>query len=67
MAVQKIEQSILLSEADAADLLGVSRTWLFQQRRAGRLAFVRLGGKNIRYRRSDLEAMLDGITVQTSA
>jgi len=60
-------QTELLSENEAVDLLGVSRTWLFQQRQAGRLAFVSLGKKNIRYRRADLLAMLDDITVTTAS
>ena len=51
---------VLLTEAEAAKILGMSRRWLQRTRLAGGDAppFIRLGGRRgqIRYRREDLDA-----------
>lgn len=51
------ERSILVTEADAARLLGVSPRFLQQRRyRGGGPEFVRIAARAIRYRVEDLEA-----------
>ncbi len=52
----------LLTTAETAVLLGVGKSTLDQDRLYGRLGlpFVRLG-RSVRYRRSDIEAYLEGL------
>lgn len=45
---------VLLTEKAAATLLAVEPGWLRRQRVAGRIAFVRVGPRYVRYRRSDV-------------
>jgi excisionase family DNA binding protein len=49
----------LLRPEDAAELLSVKVSWIYEACRTGRLPFVRLG-KHIRFTRSDLERWLTG-------
>jgi excisionase family DNA binding protein len=45
----------LLTAADAAELLSVRRSWIYEAVRCGNLPCVRVG-KHVRFLRSDLEA-----------
>ena len=51
----------LLRPAQVARLLGVSRTWLYDAAKTGRIPSVRIGGPGgpVRFVREDLEAWLD--------
>jgi predicted DNA-binding transcriptional regulator AlpA len=56
-------EPVLLHERDAAEILGVSVSWLQKQRWAGTgPAYIRVGGRAngaIRYRLSDLHAWIE--------
>jgi len=45
---------VLLTEPEAADACGVSAKLLYNERRAGRLAYVIVGSSGVRYRLQDL-------------
>ena len=47
----------LLTAAEVADLLGVPKTWVYEQSRAGRIPTVTLG-RYRRYRRQAIEQWL---------
>ena len=49
----------LLQAADAAALLAVRTSWVYEAVRAGRLPCVRVG-RHVRFLRSDLEAWVAG-------
>ena len=49
----------LLKAADAAALLAVRTSWVYEAVRAGRLPCVRVG-RHVRFLRSDLEAWVAG-------
>lgn len=54
----------LLTTADAAELLGVSKAFLERDRWAGtttgtRIPFIKVGSRAVRYRASDLDAYID--------
>lgn len=52
----------LLTVSEAAELLGVSASWVYQRTRTGQLPVIRLGdtpAAAIRFRRADLETWLD--------
>ncbi len=50
----------LLTTAEAARYLGMSKAFLERDRWAGaRIPFIRVGSRSVRYRRADLEADLD--------
>jgi excisionase family DNA binding protein len=51
----------LLRPADVARMLGVSRTWLYDAAKDGRIPSVRIGGPGgpVRFVREDLERWLD--------
>ena len=52
--------SIWLSGVEAEAYLGVSRTTLHRYRRAGKLVGYRIGGNRlVRYRREDLDALVE--------
>jgi excisionase family DNA binding protein len=53
-----IEARSILSISDAAQLLGCSRRFLELEAARGRLTVVRLSGRLIRVRRSDLDLYL---------
>jgi len=50
--------ALLLNERDAAKLLGVSPRTLWALRKAGRIPFVAISERCIRYSRSDLAAWI---------
>ena len=50
----------LLTPSDVAELLGVPKSWVYEQSRAGRIPTVTLG-RYKRYRREAIEAWLDEI------
>lgn len=51
----------LLTTAEAARYLGMSKAFLERDRWAGaRIPFVRLGSRSVRYRVSDLDAYIEG-------
>ena len=47
-----------MTPSDAAELLGVSRKWVYRAVRDGVIPFYRLGAGTLRFRRSELEAWL---------
>lgn len=57
----------LLSTAEAAELLGVNRSWLDRARIAGSgPTYIRIG-RIVKYRPSDLRKFMDASCVQPSA
>lgn len=58
---QRFELRRLLKPADVARKLGVSRTWLYEAAKDGRIPCVRLGGPDgpVRFIEADLERWLD--------
>src|SRR3954471_1730172 len=52
----------LLRPCDVVEMLGVSRSWLYDAAKAGRIPCVRLGGPDgpVRFRASELDAWIDG-------
>lgn len=52
----------LLTAGDVAQLLGVPRTWVYEQTRQGRIPHLRLG----RYRRYKLESVMRWADAQES-
>jgi excisionase family DNA binding protein len=50
----------LLTAAEVADLLGVPKTWVYEQSRAGRIPTVTLG-RYRRYRREAIEQWLEDL------
>jgi hypothetical protein len=61
-------EPLLVSEKEAARLLGVSAAMLVANRFKGRplLPFVRLGTRAIRYRKADIESLIGQKTVAGS-
>ena len=51
----------LLKPTEVARMLGVSRTWLYEAARSGRIPSVRLGGPDgpVRFVEEDIEQWLD--------
>lgn len=60
---QQQERKIFLTPGETCDALGVKRTTLWRWERAGYLVPVRLG-RFPRYRRTDVERLLDGNTTK---
>ena len=56
----------LMTEEEAAQYLGVHRTTLWKERKAGRITFARIAGK-IRYRYVDIETYLNRNTFSATA
>lgn len=56
--IQKIQES-LLTQGDCMNLLGVSRSTLYNYKELGLLVPIKLGGK-VRYKLSDIEEFLKG-------
>ncbi|GEM_PF-7071073 len=52
------DEDQLLRQSEAQDLLGVSRDWIYRQRRAGRLKAYKLGSRMVFYRK-DLLALVE--------
>lgn len=60
MTLKEAAMDPLLTTKEAANLLGVSQSFLERDRWAGaRIPFVRVGSRAVRYRRSDLQAFLE--------
>jgi len=51
----------LLRAGEVVELLGVSRSWLYDAAKSGRIPCLRLGGDDgpVRFRRREIEAWLD--------
>jgi excisionase family DNA binding protein len=56
----------LLSYAQAAQRLGVSRETIYRYQRAGKLPAIRLSSKTVRFRVSDLARLLAGADFTSS-
>jgi excisionase family DNA binding protein len=58
----------LLTTAQAAEYLGVSKAFLERDRWAGaRIRFIKVGSRAVRYRMADLEAYLDARTRRSTS
>ena len=59
----------LLRPAEVVDLLGVSRSWLYDAAKTGRIPCVRLGGADgpVRFRARELEAWIERSRVSPGA
>jgi len=59
----------LLRPAEVVDLLGVSRSWLYDAAKSGRIPCVRLGGPDgpVRFRARELEAWIEQSRVPPGA
>jgi excisionase family DNA binding protein len=58
---QQITEPDLLKPADVAARLGVSRTWLYEAARTGRIPSIRIGGRDgpLRFVPEDLQRWID--------
>jgi excisionase family DNA binding protein len=56
----------LLTAAEVAELLGVPKSWVYEQSRAGRIPTVSLG-RYRRYRREAIEAWVEQLAVPARA
>lgn len=54
----------LLTAADVAQMLGVPKSWVYEQSRAGRIPTVTLG-RYRRYRREAVEAWLEELEAES--
>jgi len=52
-------ESYLVTDAEARAMLRLSRASLVRMRQSGRLPYVLINGRSVRYRRSDLVAFAD--------
>lgn len=61
MITEQANPTDLLKPAEVAAQLGVSRTWLYDAARAGRIPSIRIGGPNgpLRFVREDLQRWID--------
>ena len=61
MITEQANPTDLLKPAEVAAQLGVSRTWLYDAARAGRIPSIRIGGANgpLRFVREDLQRWID--------
>lgn len=55
----------LITAAEVAALLCVTKAWVYEQTRNGRLPHVRLG-RYVRYRRETIEIWLDGLEARST-
>jgi excisionase family DNA binding protein len=64
-----IVDSQLLRPVDVIELLGVSRSWLYEAAKSGRIPCVRLGGPDgpVRFRARELEAWIEQSRVTRNA
>jgi excisionase family DNA binding protein len=51
----------LLTAEEVADLLGVPRSWVYAETRAGRLPHVPLGSRYVRYAEPSIRAFIAGL------
>src|SRR5690242_4821086 len=58
--------SYLLRPAEVVEMLGVSRSWLYEAANAGRIPCVRLGGPDgpVRFRASEIDAWIEASRVR---
>lgn len=61
------EYNDIIDRNEAARVLGVSCTQIERFRRAGKLPYIRLARKCVRYRRSDCERLLQACTISAGA
>jgi excisionase family DNA binding protein len=54
---------LLLTQDECCEICGVSSVTWWKWVREGRIDRVRLGHRTVRYKRADLEAMIDNFTV----
>jgi excisionase family DNA binding protein len=61
MLPERTSRADLLKPAEVASQLGVSRTWLYDAAKAGRIPSIRIGGEDgpLRFVREDLERWID--------
>lgn len=61
MSSRQISSPDLLKPAEVAARLGVSRTWLYEAARAGRIPSIRIGGREgpLRFVPEDLQRWID--------
>jgi excisionase family DNA binding protein len=61
MLTEQANPTDLLKPAEVATQLGVSRTWLYDAAKAGRIPAIRIGGEDgpLRFVREDLERWID--------
>lgn len=52
-------QDRLLTVNDVCEWFAVTKDWVYDEVEAGRLPYLRLGRKHLRFRRADLVAYLD--------
>lgn len=53
------QQLALLTVNDVAKLFAVNKDWIYDQAESGALPSIKLGRRQLRFRRSDLEAWLE--------
>jgi excisionase family DNA binding protein len=58
VSIEEDMSASLLTAGDVAELLGVPKSWVYEQSRAGRIPTVTLG-RYRRYRRERIEAWLE--------
>jgi len=58
----------LLDDAQVLEILGMEgkEDWLADQRQAGRIGYVRLGRKTVKYKRSQVEQFIANCTVDAA-
>ena len=61
----KNENTDLIDRKEAAKILSVSHSTVERLRRKGKLSFIKLSERCIRYRRTDCATLLDACTVKT--
>ena len=60
-----IKQNEIITREEASKILGVSCGQIERFKRMGRLPYIKLAHKCVRYRRSDCEKLLDACTIGT--
>jgi len=60
------KSAFYLSPPAAAEYMGVSRRTLDRWRKSGLVSFVRIGGRLIRFRRLDLDAMMQAHMIRVT-
>ena len=66
MLTEQANPTDLLKPAEVATQLGVSRTWLYDAAKAGRIPSIRIGGADgpLRFVREDLQRWIDDARAQ---
>lgn len=63
--MENIQNTEIIDRKEAARVLGCSTTQIERFRRDGKLPYIKLARKCVRYRRADCLALLDACTVKT--